>query len=113
MMMKARFKFYFTKEGSMEVIKTIALMLFISLGFCDFAWAISAPPGGSFAYDIYEIAVNDILQGPIGYVAGVGFIALGAVNAGRNNIMAAIPCILGGGALLRANSIVETLGAII
>ncbi len=76
------------------------------------AFAITVPPVGSFAYDIYDIGVNSILKGPIGFVGGVGAIAFGAIEAMRGRILEAVPAILGGAALLKADAIVQTLGCI-
>jgi len=76
------------------------------------ALAITTPATGSFAYDVYDIAVNDILKGPVGFVAGIGAIAFGAVAAIRSEVMAAVPAVLGGAALLKADAIVGSLGAI-
>lgn len=84
--------------------------------FCHYgqALAITAPAAGSsFAYDIYDIGVNSILKGPIGFVAGVGAIVFGAIEAIRGRILGAVPAILGGAALLKADSIVQTLGCIV
>ena len=74
--------------------------------------AIDAPAGGTFAYDVYDIAVNSILKGPIGFVCGVAAIALGAISAIKADIMTAVPAVLGGAAVLKADAIVESLGAI-
>ena len=74
--------------------------------------AITAPASGTFAYDIYDIAVNSILKGPIGFVGGLGAIVFGAVNAIRGQVLPAIPSILGGAALIKADSIVTSLGMI-
>ncbi len=77
------------------------------------AHAITAPAQGSFAYSVYDIGVNDILDGPIGFVGGVGAVVFGAINAIQGKVMGAIPAILGGAAMLQANNIVTSLGAII
>ncbi|MFB3925192.1 MAG: hypothetical protein ACE14T_03980 [Syntrophales bacterium] len=74
------------------------------------AFAIGAPAAGSFAYDIYDLSVNSILKGPIGFVAGLGAVAYGASLAIRQNIGGAIPALLGGAALLKADAIVTSLG---
>lgn len=73
-------------------------------------YAVTAPSSGSFAYDVYDIAVNKILKGPIGFVGGAAAIVLGAVNAIGGRIFTAVPCILGGAALLKADTITESLG---
>ena len=77
------------------------------------AHAITAPANGSFAYSVYDIGVNDILKGPIGFVGGVAAIVYGAIAAIQGKIMGAIPAILGGAVMLKADSIVNTLGAIV
>jgi len=76
------------------------------------AFAIAAPVPGTFAYDVYDIAILKMLQGPIGFVAGVMAIVVGAVLAIRSEIMPAIPAVIGGAILLKADAIVQTLGAV-
>lgn len=77
------------------------------------AWAINAPAAGSFAFDVYDIGVNKILNGPIGFVGGVGAMVVGAVMAVQQKIFGAIPCILGGGVMLNADNLVTSLGMMI
>lgn len=77
------------------------------------AFAIVAPAVGSFAYDVYDVAVVRMLQGPIGFVGGVAAMIIGAVMAIQGKIMGAIPAICGGAILLRADALVTSLGAII
>jgi hypothetical protein len=79
-------------------------------GFTDVASAITAPAAGSFAYDVYDIGINKILQGPIGFVGGVVAIVIGAIAAIRAQIMLAIPAILGGAVILKADAITTSLG---
>jgi len=93
-------------------VSTLLCLLALS-AFASPAWALTAPVAGSFAYDIYDITVNGILQGPIGFVVGVMAIAFGAYLAIRTEIMASILAILGGAAILKADTIVESLGAIV
>jgi len=85
-------------------------MLFL---FPEAASAITAPAAGDFGYDIYDIAVNDILKGPIGFVGGLSTIVVGAVFAVKQQFMGAIPCILGGAAIIKADTIVTSLGMIV
>lgn len=91
----------------------IAVQGILILGHHGEALAITAPSAGSFAYDIYDIGVNSILKGPIGFIGGVGAIVFGAIEAIRGRILEAVPAILGGAALLKADSIVQTLGCIV
>jgi len=72
--------------------------------------AFTAPAAGSFAYTVYDVAVARILQGAIGFVAGVGAMVMGAVLAIQQKVLAAIPAILGGAILLNADTMVTTLG---
>jgi len=89
----------------------MAMMVFgaVVLG-AKIAAAFTAPASGSFAYTVYDVAINHILNGPIGFVGGVGAMALGAVMAIQQRIMMAIPAILGGATLINADNLVTTLG---
>ncbi len=77
------------------------------------ALAITAPTAGSFGYDIYDIGVNQILKGGIGFVAGLGAIVMGSVMAIKQQVLGAAPCILGGGALIKGDALVTSLGCMI
>ena len=89
----------------------IAMMAFgaVILG-AKIAAAFTAPASGTFAYTVYDVAINQMLNGAVGFVAGVGAMALGAVMAIQQKVMLAIPAILGGAVLLNAESLVTTLG---
>jgi hypothetical protein len=100
--------------GSREVLlAVVAAQGLLILFHCGEAFAMTAPSAGSFAYDVYDIGVNSILKGPIGFIGGVGAIVFGAIEAIRGRILEAVPAILGGAALLKADSIVQTLGCIV
>ncbi|BCO09249.1 hypothetical protein GF1_16250 [Desulfolithobacter dissulfuricans] len=71
------------------------------------------PASGTFAYDIYDVGVNQILKGPIGFVGGVGAMVAAGVMAIRQMLLPAAATVLGGAFLLKADSVVSTLGAII
>ena len=94
--------------------KTAAALaaVYILLGTAGVALAITAPTSGTFAYDVYDIGVNKILDGPIGFVAGVAAMAVGAVSAVQQKVFASVPAILGGAVLLNADSLVTSLGMI-
>jgi hypothetical protein len=81
--------------------------------FPETASAITQPAVGDFGYDIYDIAVNGILQGPIGFVGGLAAIVVGAVFAIKQQFMGAIPCVLGGAAIIQGDTIVQSLGMLI
>ena len=77
------------------------------------AEAFTSPAAGSFAYDIYDVGVNDILKGPIGFAAGVGSMVAAAILAIRQMLLPAAATILGGAFLLKADNVVTSLGALI
>jgi len=94
----------------------LLLFMVISLSVLllqSIAIAIVAPAAGTFAYDVYDVAVLKMLQGPIGFVGGVAAMIMGAVLAIQGKIMGAIPSICGGAVLLKADALVASLGAII
>ena len=75
--------------------------------------AMTVPAAGSFAYDLYDIGVNQILLGPVGFTGGVACMCIAAILAIRQMILPAAGVVLGGAFLLRANTVVETIGALI
>ncbi|MDQ5988250.1 MAG: hypothetical protein CSYNP_04008 [Syntrophus sp. SKADARSKE-3] len=95
------------------VLIIILAQLAFSTGLVQEVLAVAAPAAGSMAYDIYDIAVNSILKGPIGVVAGIGAVAFGAFAAIQSKIMEAVPALLGGAALLKADAIVTSMGMLI
>ncbi|HDX9006497.1 TPA: hypothetical protein RQO57_003562 [Aeromonas dhakensis] len=74
------------------------------------AW--SAPASGSFAYDIYDIGVNKLLKGPIGFVAGVAIIAYSASNFSQGPWKAVTGILMGSG-MAKADTITSSMGAMI
>ena len=75
--------------------------------------AFNAPAAGTFAFDIYDIGINQILKGPIGFAAGVGSMVAAAVMAIRQMLLPAAATVLGGAFLLKADNVVASLGALI
>ena len=73
------------------------------------ASAFTAPATGDFGYDVYDIVVNQILNGPIGFIGGVALIVFGATQI-MKNWFSTILCIIAGTVLIRAESLVVTLG---
>jgi len=88
------------------------LVMFLFANLIPDAFAVTAPSGG-FAQDVYDVGVTKVLKGPIGFVAGVAAIVFGATMAIQGKVMSAAPAVLGGAVLLKADSIVESLGCII
>lgn len=93
--------------------KTTALLAALLVLQAVNALAMATPSSGSFAYDLYDIAVNQILLGPIGFVAGVACMVVAAVMAIRQMLVPAVGVILGGAFLLSADTVVTTIGTVI
>ena len=92
------------------IIFTGALLL---LGANTASAFVPVPAPGSFAFDLYDVAVNDILNGPIGFVGGVSSMVMGGVMAIQQKLMLAIPCVLGGAGIMTADTITTSLGAVV
>ena len=67
---KARF-------GSFKSAAPVAAVPLLVLGSMS-ASAITAPAAGTFAFDLYDVAVNDMLKGPVGFVGGMAAILISA-----------------------------------
>jgi hypothetical protein len=87
--------------------------MMLSLFQAGNSMAMTVPAAGSFAYDLYDIGVNQILLGPVGFTGGVACMCVAAILAIRQMILPAAGVVLGGAFLLRANTVVETIGALI
>ncbi|BCK65883.1 conjugative transfer protein TraE [Aeromonas caviae] len=74
------------------------------------AW--STPAAGSFAYDMYDIGVNKLLKGPVGFVAGVGIIAYSASNFSQGPWKAIMGILMGSG-VAKADTITSSMGAMV
>lgn len=113
------------KEGGIRKMKNVATnvlenkniligLLTIGIVMCvsDMSWAVD-PQSTNFAIDVYNIAVDKILKGPVGFVGGVIAIVFGAMMAIRAQVLPAISAIIGGGVLLGADKIVSSMGALV
>jgi hypothetical protein len=91
----------------------VSVLSFIGLFFVSsVTMAITAPAAGSFAYDLYDIGVNQILNGAPGFVGGVLGLAYAGAQLARNWMVAVLSA-LGSTAVLQADNITATLGATI
>ena len=96
------------KSRNVQVALVTATSMGVAMVPAD-VWAIAAPAVGSFAYDIYDVAVNKLLKGPIGFVAGMAAIIFGAAQLMKSWPIA-IMGILAGTVLLKADAITVSLG---
>jgi hypothetical protein len=95
----------FMKQLKLWVGATLAMVAGQALAF-------TAPAAGDFGYDIYDITVNQILGGPIGFIGAVALIVWGATKM-MTNWMITIVCVIAGTILIRAEDMVTTLGAVV
>ena len=96
------------KKATLLAMLTV-LAVWAVMSVPSVVFAFTTPSAGSFAYDVYDITVNKILKGPIGFVSGVTGIVLGATQLFVGRYMTAVPPILGGALLLKAEDILTTL----
>lgn len=103
-------------KNKIKQLKTIQLLVCLITMWALMAtnaMAMTVPATGSFAYDLYDIGVNQILLGPIGFVGGVGVMVIAAILAVRQMILPAACAVLGGAFLLKADTVVSSMGAMI
>ncbi len=94
-----------------DVIRTVvpaALGITVLMIIGD-AYAIKAPEKTALAFDLYDVGVNKLLKGPVGFIGGMLGIVLSASQIAKNWLMSALG-ILGSTALLKADSITTSLG---
>ena len=91
----------------------LLLALVVLLVSAGAALAFTAPAAGDFFYDVYDVGVNKMLKGPIGFVGGIVAMVAAAVLAIRQMILPAAGTVLAGIFLLKADTLVTSLGALI
>jgi len=92
---------------SLVMILAVAVLL---LGSALPSFAITAPTSGSLFYDVYDIVVNSMLKGAIGFVAAILVFMMGI---GLFFVQKIIPGIIGvvcDALIIKADAIVTTLG---
>lgn len=75
--------------------------------------AAVVPTAGDLAFDLFDVAINDILDGPIGYIGGISAVLYAGYAFSTSKIAPAIMAVLGGAMVLQTDAIVQTLGATI
>jgi len=101
--------------GKFAVITGGALAVAVLPEMAAAITAPAAPAAGApvpLAYDIYDVAVNGILKGPIGYVVGIATIVFGATQLIKAWPIA-LMSVLGGTAIIKSDTIVSSLGMMI
>jgi len=104
-----------THQKKIRQSKVIAVLTLLAAAclLSTNAMAMTVPAAGSFAYDLYDIGVNNILLGPVGFVAGVACMVFAAILAIRQMVLPAAGVVLGGAFLLKADTVVQSVGSLI
>jgi hypothetical protein len=77
------------------------------------ALAMTKPADANgFGHFVYDIAVNKIAQGPIGFVGAMFTIVYSAIHITKNWMLSVLG-IIGGTVLIKADKIVESMGALL
>jgi len=63
-----------------------------------------------FAGEVYDIVVDKLLNGPVGFTAGVGCLVYGTASLVLGRVVPAVLSIIGGAMLIKAPAIANTLG---
>ncbi|OPY70742.1 MAG: hypothetical protein A4E57_00359 [Syntrophorhabdaceae bacterium PtaU1.Bin034] len=95
---------------SLAIIMIAVTVLLLGSALPSFA--ITAPTSGSLFFDVYDIVVNSMLKGAVGFVAAILVFMMGI---GLFFVQKIIPGIIGvvcAALIIKADSIVTTLGVI-
>jgi hypothetical protein len=76
------------------------------------AHAITAPATGSLFYDAYDIVINSMLKGAVGFVAAILIFALSIGLFLMKKVVPGIVGIVCAAILIKADTIVTSLGAV-
>ena len=107
-------KYNFTvKDYTKFCIALMALALLMTMP--DMSWALdpSAWDDSTWGYPIYDIVVNKMSKGAPAFGAGVAGIATGVFLAYKGQWGMTLGTLAGTGALIKADALVTTFGAII
>lgn len=88
------------------------ITLVAASAFAVTAAAITAPATGSFAYDLYDVGVNDMLKGAPGFIGGLLGIVYSASKLSANWMWASLG-VLGSTCVIKADAITSSLGMLL
>lgn len=108
----AKVRFQSEREKKIAKFLTLFSLAMAALVIGDAAHAFTTPAAGSFGYNIYDIAINKVAKGPIGFVGGGWLIATAATKM-QEGWMRALPYAIGGSCLIKVDELTTSLGALI
>ena len=100
-------KKYFKDVDKKKVLITAAIVSTALVS--TMAFAITGPAKGDFGYDLYDVAVNDMVKGAPGFVGGLAGIIVSASKLSSNWLWAGLG-VLGSTAVIKADTITTSLG---
>lgn len=77
------------------------------------ALAFTAPAQGDLGFEMYDLVVNDIMQGAIGVALAMGAIAFGAFNALQGRFVSFVLSLVVGVAMITSDEIVTAVGFVV
>jgi hypothetical protein len=95
-----------TKKALMAVAAGTAATLGVAAAF-------TTPATGQLGYEIYNVVVNQMIDGPIGILASVLAFAFGAFSLLRGGYLSGVMSVVAGIALFTADDVVQSLGALV
>lgn len=97
--------------SKMSVAVYVLILGGLIIGLCPaLAFAFEAPAAGSFAFSVYDLFMNDILTGAIGFVIAAGLILYAIFWAVRSNVFGTIVCAICAGLIIFIEEVVISLG---
>lgn len=87
-------------------------MLVVGFGLClaSAAQAMTAPVTGDFGFVAYDLAFNDILAGPGGWVVGGAGLGIAGWSAVKQQALPSICAALGTGLILKLEDLLTSFG---
>jgi hypothetical protein len=76
------------------------------------AQAFAVPANGSLGYDVYDVVVNQLAAGPIGYAGAIILMIWGA-SLVMKQWLVTVMCVIAGTVIIKAQAIVQSLGALV
>ena len=95
-----------SRQSLMMVIAVTVVLLGSALP----SFAITAPTSGSLFYDVYDIVVNSMLKGAIGFVAAILVFMMGIGLFFMQKIIPGVIGVVCAALVIKADAIVTSLG---
>ncbi len=88
----------------------LALLCVAFLSFAAQALAFVAPAAGTFAFDVYDLIINDIADGAIGFVLGAGLMVAALFLGISGRWTYATVAAIAGGLIANIDTLTTSLG---